>query len=95
MGAGQNIDGVAQERGTHVRRGIAEDGVFDFGLDDAVIDRLQRRLGLLNGDAGLQAAEGIRPAPAPVIQSIPAGGDLRLHHHRDEDVRACGRVRFH
>ncbi len=56
---------------------------------------LESGLGLLLGEAGLQAAEGVHPAIAALLEHVfwIADDDLRLHHDRNEDFR--GEAEFH
>ena len=82
----QQIDLALQELLARVGRRLAECRQQHFLLEDAVEVRLQRRLGLLDGDARLQPAEHVHPAAAPVVDVVPVRRHLRLHHHRHADA---------
>ena len=91
--AGKQIDLSLQELLARVRSGAAERRLQHLLLEDAVEEGLQRRLGLLEGDAGLQSAEDIDPAAAPVVDVVPVRRHLRLHHQRHADASARSRYR--
>ena len=63
--------------------------LLHFHLEHGVHEGLESGLGLLLGDARLQAAEGIHPAIAALFQHVfrVPDDDLRLHHDWNEDFR--------
>src|SRR5713226_8130227 len=68
-------------------RGTTEGGLLHFHLKHGMHEGLERGLGLLLGDAGLQPAEGVHPSSAALLEHVfgIADDDLGLHHDRYEE----------
>ena len=76
-------------------RSVVERFLLHFHFEHAVEKRLQRGLGLLLGDAGLEPAESIYPALAAVrqkTQAIGIGNYLGDHHDRNENLRGVAQL---
>src|ERR1039457_393792 len=58
-----------------------------FQVDNGVKDRLQGGLGLLPRHSGLEAAKDVNPPAPALVEIVPAGGHLPLHHDWDADLR--------
>ncbi len=86
LGAGEGVDDAFDEVGALVSGGVAEGGFLHFHFEHGMEIGLEGGFRLLDGDAGLEAAEGVDPTPAAVLEAVPERGHPFLHHDGDPDL---------
>ena len=86
LAAGTKIRGLVAKRDAAALR--AELHGLHLHDEQTVIVGLEAGLRLAFGHAGLEAADELQPEDAAVVEAVPGGGHLLLHHGRDEGVDA-------
>jgi len=73
---------------------VGEGGELNFLLEHGMHEGLEGGLGLLLRDAGLQAAEGVHPAVAALLEHVFRIADIYLRHHHDRNENFRGKTQL-